>query len=59
MEGLSLACAEEASRDNTSSTDVFPVPFAPIITDSGRKERRTSRKRRKPSIESWPKPAEE
>jgi hypothetical protein len=41
-------CADEASSASTSSTDVFPVPFAPIITDSGFNSSRTSRNRRNP-----------
>src|SRR5260370_31257096 len=49
---LSVRRAEFASRDITSRTEVFPVPFAPIITHRGRSENCTLCRRRNPWIES-------
>src|ERR1035438_3332794 len=59
IDELNFPCAEDASKDSTSRTEVFPVPFAPIITDSGRNASSTSYRRRKPWMKSWPKRTEE
>src|ERR1035441_6239571 len=59
IDELNFPCAEDASKDSTSRTVVFPVPFAPIITDSGRNASSTSYRRRKPWMKSWPKRTEE
>ena len=42
MVSCSLPAAEAASSENTSSKEVFPLPFAPITTLSGFSVRATS-----------------
>src|ERR1700733_10341911 len=53
MASPSFPLAELARSDRTSSTEVFPEPFAPIITVSGRKSRCTSLRRRNPWIDRF------